>query len=546
MHRTRTPTESIPSIEAPRLAARADWASRLLALPVAGQTAVWFVLIALLESHALWEPPVWDSAMGVFPPAIYLHEHGFDVRQLLQQPNWWQGGPNVHSLSLFTWFVALVMHAAHAPAPTFLIVHLSTFLLVAWSLAHFARSLRIAGVESRSALASAGLVLLTPLVLVQVGAMYTESWVMALGVVAWAKWQDDRPGAAVALCILALFVKLTGIAIFLCIAALLVVSNRPRRGVRVALLAAMMLAFVALRSLPGLLGATPYSGPRWGDAAMLAPVLVERLLAIPDVALLVSAALVLSALFGARTLPWSALRSIRTGLDARTGARLVCFAMPPIFALGVVVSVFAETIFLPRYLVPVVPFAVAAVVIVATGRARPEWLRTGLVAGCAIQLVNFDGALYDDRTDGFSILERSHAYRAFHQSQIELIDAIAAAPRGLPVFVSRDLDYMLSSPMMGYVEVRPENVLPIYLPPQAGRPIRAYPDEFLLAFSTASMGGEEVVRLVQAAGSDPSYEIRQRRFAPDEREASLFWVRRRPATASDAPVDAPTTGAPAR
>lgn len=535
----RTQTESILAVEVPPSSVRADWASRLLALPIAAQTALWCSLILVLEAHALLAPPIWDSAMGVFPPAIYLHESGFDIRQLLQEPNWWRGGPNVHSLSLFTWFVAIVLHATRTPGLTFFVVHCTTFLLVAWSLAHYARSLRSLGLDARSAIAAGGLVLLTPLVLVQVGAMYTESWVMAFGILAWSKWQAGRSGTAVAMCILALFVKMTGIAIFVCVGILLSISPLRARSVRIAQLASMLAALFVVRSLAGWLGAVPHAGPRWGDASTLAPIMLERLIAIPDVTLLLCGALCIAALELFHLLAGRGARAFRSGLDARDGARLLCLAMVPVFTLGIVGSIFSETIFLPRYLVPVVPFAVAALSLATIDRIRPARVRWALLAACAVQLSNYGGALYPDRQDGFSILERSHAYRDFHWTQVDLIDAIVAAPRDRPIFVSRDLDYMLSSPLMGYVDERPENVLPIYLPPHPGRSIGEYPEEFLLGFSTASLGGEEIIRLVRSAEADPSIDVRRRTFTRGNRVAALFWIRRDPMADGAPRVDVP-------
>jgi hypothetical protein len=181
--------ESIPN--------QTSWAARVLALPRGAQLGIWLAVIFALKAGSLFEPPVWDSAMGVFPPAIYLYETGFDIRDLLQQGNWWQGGPNVHSLSLFTWFLALVITLTQSATATFAIVHVTTFVLVAWSLVLFTRVLSDYGLTPRVVLASAVFLLLMPLVLVQVGYLYTESWVMALGIAAWARWHEGRIGSAV-------------------------------------------------------------------------------------------------------------------------------------------------------------------------------------------------------------------------------------------------------------------------------------------------------------------------------------------------------------
>ena len=37
--------------------------------------------------------------MGVFSPAIFLYENNFDILSLIQEPDWWLGGTNVHAFS---------------------------------------------------------------------------------------------------------------------------------------------------------------------------------------------------------------------------------------------------------------------------------------------------------------------------------------------------------------------------------------------------------------------------------------------------------------
>ena len=37
--------------------------------------------------------------MGVFSPAIFLYENNFDILSLIQEPDWWLGGANVHAFS---------------------------------------------------------------------------------------------------------------------------------------------------------------------------------------------------------------------------------------------------------------------------------------------------------------------------------------------------------------------------------------------------------------------------------------------------------------
>ena len=47
-----------------------------------------FLLILVLKWNTLLQPPVWDTAMGLFPPALTLAENGFDLLELLGMPGY--------------------------------------------------------------------------------------------------------------------------------------------------------------------------------------------------------------------------------------------------------------------------------------------------------------------------------------------------------------------------------------------------------------------------------------------------------------------------
>lgn len=506
---------------------RADrWFVQFLAMPTALQGLAWLILILGVKAHALIEPPVWDSAMGIFPAAIYLAETGFDVQNLVGEPNWWEGGPNVHAFSLFTWFVAGVLRITAQPDHAFLLIHATTFLLVAWSLTLFVRVLAKETNDGAVAVAAGLFVLATPLVLVQVGAMYTETWVMAFSIAAWSCWREGRLAWASLFCVVALLVKLTGIAVFACVAVLLLVSRRPSMRLRLGLLGAMGAVLILSVRLPLLLGAAPHSGPRWGGPQSLLKALNERLVAIPDVSLLVGLSLIGAGVHCFRRIAAARSSDADPGLDAEAGARWISVGMPVLFCLGIVSSVFSQTIFLPRYLVPAVPFAVATILTVWGPRIPRPYLLGGLALASSVQAANFDGRLYPEARDLFSIVERSHAYRDLHKSQIDLIDALERMPRNVPIYVSRDVDYMLSSPRMGYVQSKIENTVAIYLPPHVKQPLARFPDEFMLAHSTRSFGGKDMMRLAKEALDDPSREVRQQSFRNGEFASSLIWIRK--------------------
>lgn len=433
--------------------------------------------------------------MGAFPPAVFLHETGFDIRSLLQEGNWWRGGANVHSLSLFTWFLAAVMSLTESTPATFVVVRFATFALVAGTLVLFSSTMRLDGLPAAGILVGASLLLCLPLVLVQVGYLYTETWVMAFSVAAWALWRRGWIATAVLSSVLALLVKLTGTAIVACIGVALLASlaAKPAFGRRLMLIPVLVLAVYGVLRLPQWLGAAPTGGAEsgWGEPGPLGRALLWRLAAIPDVSALLVLGVSSSLIDGAiqlRRRGFRLLEDERSNHGAVTG-RLICLAMPIAFSLGVAGSVFAETLFLPRYLVPVVPFLIGSVLFLAQAIGRDRIAAGLLLVFATLGIVNQRGILYLPEHSSFSVVERSHAYKDYLRVQIDLIDAITEAPPTLPVYVSREIDYMLSDPMIGYVDRKMPQVRPLYLPEVRDQRLDHFPAEFLLAYSNAGHGG---------------------------------------------------------
>ena len=188
-------------------------------------TLSWFLVIVALNQGMLFAPPVWDTAMGVFPPALYLYQNSFDIGSLILEENWWQGGPNVHSLSLVTWIIAAVMKVTGDPGATFLALHVSTFFLMAWGLMVYGRLLRGFGFGPVAAVAGCAFVLVFTVHLVQVSYMYTEIPVMVCSIAAVNLWRRGRIDFAIWICVLALFIKFTAVVLALPMTTVLLVDR---------------------------------------------------------------------------------------------------------------------------------------------------------------------------------------------------------------------------------------------------------------------------------------------------------------------------------
>ena len=290
-----------------------------------------------------------------------------------------------------------------------------------------------------------------------------------------------------------------------------------------------------VRWLPSWLGAAKVPGPSWGDPDFLWRSLIDRLGSVPDIAFLLAFGMSCSAVAG--VLLWRRPESEATGSStdevtgtarAEEGARLICLLMPFAFSLGILGSVYSQILFLPRYLVPAVPFAIAGILILAHRLGGARIAAVALGACAVLALANYDGRFYSPEFASFSVVERSHAYQKFHRVQTEIIGAIEKAPARIPVFVSKEIAYMLSDPMMGYVSREMPQVHPLFAPEIKGRAIDQMPTEFMLAYSNPGHGGEEAARLAQIAQIRPDIELRVRRFEHEGFHTTLFWVRRSP------------------
>jgi hypothetical protein len=302
---------------------------------------------------------------------------------------------------------------------------------------------------------------------------------------------------------------------------------RPLNVRKLLLLSVIPASIVVVRSLPGWLGAISVSGPGWGSPEGLTKSLFGRLAHIPDVTLIVLYGMVCGTAYVAIRIKRDRSLLILSDSNAEARSKLICLSMPFFFSAGVLVLVLArESLFLPRYLIPVLPFSLVSMLLLAQLIARERIAFGVIVVSCLVFAINHNGYLYPKNYRSFSIVERSHAYHDFHRLQIEAIDALAAKPSSVPAFVSREVDYMVSHPMMGYVDSPLSNVYPIYRLPHRDRSLEEFPEEFFLLQSNLDHGGQEIARLIRAARDAPRTEIRVRRFERKGFCATLFWIRR--------------------
>ena len=209
-----------------------------------------FLLVLLLKWNTLLQPPVWDTAMGLFPAALTLAENGFDLMELLGMPGYADGGPNSHATSLITLATAAVLWISGGGTRGFLILHLLHFAGAALALLTLFRLARpvFGGVTSVLLCVS---VLLHPIFSTQVGYLYMQMPLFLFAALALLAWTERRFWPAVLWATAAYATKETGIIVpaTLVLATLLErhgISDKAMRVAKIAVLPVLWTAVVAI------------------------------------------------------------------------------------------------------------------------------------------------------------------------------------------------------------------------------------------------------------------------------------------------------------
>ena len=226
--------------------------------------ALFFILV--LKWDVVARPPVWDTAMGLFPAAITLADNGFDVIELLGMPDFFEGGPNTHSTSPVTFATAVVLKVTGGGDRAFVILHLLHFAAAALALVLLFGLARpvFGGLGSFFLCLS---VLLYPVFSAQVGFLYMEVPLFLCAVAALHAFADKRFRGAVLWSALAYATKEAGIIVPATLAVATLIENRPLpvRLKRVGLLALF----------PVLWTVTIWSLARWSRGGSTGPTLVS-------------------------------------------------------------------------------------------------------------------------------------------------------------------------------------------------------------------------------------------------------------------------------
>ena len=493
-------------------------------MPVHAWAMFWFCVIVAIKFSIIAAPPVWDTAMGVFPAAVWLSENNFDLLTLLHQDGWWGGGPNVHPLSLATWIIALLLWTGVVPTTAFIVLHLLTFTLTAIGLALLMRIAATLGFAPIPTFLTALFVLLCPLVLVQAGYMYTEIPVMVCSIAAVDNWLRRRINTAVGLVGLALFIKFSAVALAAAMILLLVFGLRQNWRSNVIRATVLGVLVVLARILPDLIGRSVETAGNWGSPSLLLHQLLLRMQAIPDIFALLVLGVCGAVVFGLRSVA-GAVSAGSAGTHQNQAVALIMLT-PILFFGAMLVGSLTGQLVLPRYLVPILPFALLSALIGARELGfSGGWQALLLAMVCGFFALNTNGRFYTPNYSSFSVVERTHAYRDFHRTKVDAIAAFASQPQHIPAYVTREIYYMVSNPKMGYLDSKRDQTYPVFRPPYRNWSLSDFPDEFILVRASAIHGGRQIDRILEQA-LDQDYLLVEQVFEISGFSARVYHLRR--------------------
>ena len=500
--------------------------ARILDESAAARFFLAFLLILGLKWNVLLEPPIWDAAMGLFPPALTLANNGFDLLELLALPGYEEGGPNAHSTSLVTLATAAVLWISGGGTRGFLILHLLHFAVAALAIATLFRIARpvFGGVTTLLLCLS---VLLHPVFSTQVGSLYMEVVLFLFAALALIAWTERRFWPALFWATLAYTVKETGIIVpaTLAMATLLerhTLAEKAKRIGQIAAFPVLWTAIVAVLRRIAISQSDDFVFLPSLDAVFggIGQYLTRFLLNVPDlvlylVAFFVTAIVCAKPVLGALTRepmePSARDQGHRELLVlGYSGMLIVFFILLFMVALPVAAGF---TIVLPRYYVMILPFLLLWLGYGSKrtfGRRLDSPAAVCFVLLSAFFVLNWNGALYpmDIDTEGPgndpALTERSNAYRRLLALEMAAIRALEELPEGVPTYYGHYEHYLLEYPGLGYasgplsnghnfsVESLAELVNETPMPPC-----------IYALFNYPWLGGEKILGLIRFAQTTP-------------------------------------------
>lgn len=465
------------------------------AIRISGSVSIHLWLSAGLASASLFLlrvgtfdlGPTWDGAMSVWPAAIEIAKD-WNLARVLSLPSYIEGGPNTHTLSLFTLIVAGLV-ALFDPGTTFLIVQFVSALMTI-AIALLLSFVVIDLGHPRLAPWIAVAFVSYPMVVGQSAYLYTEIPSALLAFAGLVLAYVRRPIIAVLAMALAIWVKALAL---VAIPALMWVIWRRQRSTKAALSASLaVLALIPAFIVP---------------QAVVEQNLVDRLsgsLRFSVAYLIRSPELIV--VFVAPMFVALAFRRIAASEDEKLWLQAVSLLNSTFVAFFILNAVAtAGYFFLPRYALLLLP---GTFVLGSMWLSRIQALASRVVM--AVVLVGFMAtargplALGAD-TSLHPVAERSLAYTSLLADQRAGLDRLDELSETMPVFFDHYAMFGYKYPLLGHFDgVPPSNGATTFPETTLDRGLSAQPAEFALMYSVPILGGEwmEFIRNQASASSD--------------------------------------------
>lgn len=479
----------------------------------------WFGVLLLTQFSVLTQPPIWDSAMGMWQAADWLAANNFDIPGLLDQPTYLDGGPSTHTLAPLTWITAAAIKFLPSSA-VFPTLHLLMFGLAGWafSLAYrFARGLF--GRNLALVVAVAGMTV--PVVVVQSTTMYLELPTLAFAMAAVVAWRDGRGRSSVLWLAAAVAMKPNAAGFGLALALATLQGERSPERLRLAgAYLATPVVFVFARSILGESSGIPMS------LGFLEPVLRVSLLFLrtaPDILVIF--------VVGGLMLPLLAAIPRRDEQVAAATVRrheLVIGTSALSLSLTAVVLGFVGNPMLTRYWTMAAPLLVVGLASVIRRIAGERATTFAIGAVIAFSLVNMSGRLYIEDSLNYAVLERSLEFREQLRVDQRVADHVAAIDDTAPVLYPNTEAALLERPAIGYVDIGITTGINVHTSDEWDFTVLdAYPDEFHIVVKYPYFGGRMLFDIATEAESDPGYEVTTETIAEGDRIGRVFHVTRK-------------------
>jgi hypothetical protein len=469
---------------------------------------VFFALLLLLKANVLFWPPVWDEAFSIFPAGYFLAQNGFDLLELLRQPRYLFGGPNVHSLTWGTLVSALGYRFATNLETLFLSVHVLQIAIAALGLSVWFAILK----RSFSCLIAFLLTLILlsyPLFTVQVGRMYLEIYQFTATAFIFYFLQQARFLGVLVSFVFAFFSKMSALVLLPMIAFSILLVKEIKASVRIvwSLITlftgtALYLLFTELNNL----SSSPTVVREDLTISSCAKIfLSDYFSAVPDLMFLTFSApicfLVLLSAYRRGELSDSQIALYVNSFV------LLCSAMVMfLFVIPIVQQ--EECAILPRYFVVVLPGLILLLFAALKALLRQKEFNICLALALIFCFLNQGGQFYPELTSqSIAVAERSNEYLEISTVQRRAFAKLDQLPREVPLFHSLPDTYYARYPL-GYVS-QPlwQGISVSTTAPYSSHDLAVFPDHFFAYIEFPHLGGKALKKMLDIAKALPDYEV---------------------------------------